>query len=63
MINKIMTIIIRNYSNIEDVMPLNNMMMMKIKNIQCKMTNNVINNATWYLGNNMRHYKYKIKMH
>ena len=59
--NKTLITIIYNSSNLEDVMLLNNIKMMKIKKIHRKTTKYVINNEIWYLGNNMRHYKHKIK--
>ena len=61
--NKTLITIIYNSNNIEDVTPLNNIKVMMIRKIQYKMTNNVINNEIWYLGNYMRHYKHNIKMH
>ena len=56
MLNKKIITIIYNISNIADLIPLNNIKVMKIKKIPRKTTNNVINNETWYLGNNMKQY-------
>ena len=61
MLNKTLITITYNSSNIEDLISFNNIKVMMIKKIQYKMTNNVINNEIWYLGNSMKYYKYNIK--